>query len=308
MPKYRRLHSKIRDSRDVNDMPDDFMRLAWTWLPLALDSEGRSFDDAQWLRSTLFPKRRNVEVSQIAAALDWWGQRGMIVRYEANGERYFFAPSFKVYQSGTDREAPSVIPPPCKESSNSGVGRDSLTTYSRSDADAGTDAGTDASASADSRAESGAAPPAAPPGSEERAETSPTEPDANDLTIALTTGGELLLRKYGDYQSSRNRKNTLQRYSSVYQRDAYVKVFSKLGDELESLIAKGFAYDRAELAKMLSWLEGCVRENEKRATNVQNHRPATRQQSNQPAGQYGANRKPFDPTRPKLNPPGSGKN
>lgn len=36
MPQWRKLHTKSLDSLDINDMPDDFCRVLWLMLPLAL--------------------------------------------------------------------------------------------------------------------------------------------------------------------------------------------------------------------------------------------------------------------------------
>lgn len=117
MPLYRKLHVKTVDSIDINEMPDDFTRLMWTWLTLKLDSKGRGIDDSQWLRSVLFPLRRDVTSAMIEAAMSWYEQRGMIFRYTV-GVRYFFSiPSFFRYQGKTDREAPSVIPDPIESKS-----------------------------------------------------------------------------------------------------------------------------------------------------------------------------------------------
>ena len=112
MPQWRKLHAKFVDSEDVNDMPDDFTRLTWAVMPIALDSEGRAQDDATWLRSKLYPKRRDVSLEMVEGAICWFAERRMIVRYQANNRHYFYVPTFKLYQGKTDREAVSVIPEP----------------------------------------------------------------------------------------------------------------------------------------------------------------------------------------------------
>lgn len=114
MPQWRKLHLKIVDSHDFNDLPDDFCRLTWTLLPLALDSEGRAHDDAGWMRSKLYPMRRDVSLEMIEATLISYAERGMIFRYEVSGRHYLHVPTFNVYQGKTDREAASVIPEPVK--------------------------------------------------------------------------------------------------------------------------------------------------------------------------------------------------
>ena len=53
MPKYRQLHTKIIDSFDFNEMPDDFTRVTWMLLTLGLDSEGRGIDNMAWVKSKI---------------------------------------------------------------------------------------------------------------------------------------------------------------------------------------------------------------------------------------------------------------
>jgi len=123
MPHYRKLHTKILESLDVNDMPDDFTRLFWLLLPLALCREGRGIDNPRWLAAKLFPLRTDVTPEQITTAFDWLCDRGMIVRYSdstaAHGEPleprpYFYLPNWRKYQGNTERESPSDYPePPC---------------------------------------------------------------------------------------------------------------------------------------------------------------------------------------------------
>lgn len=112
MPKYRQLHTKIVDSYDFNDMPDDFTRVFWILLTVTVDSEGRALDNSSWLRSRMFPLRENMDTKPIDKAMDWLSHRRMIIRYSSNGRNYFYIPTFKSYQSGTEKEAKSVLPEP----------------------------------------------------------------------------------------------------------------------------------------------------------------------------------------------------
>lgn len=133
MPKYRKLWTKITQSWDVNDMPDDFTRLLWVLLPLALDREGRGVWNMGWIKGRTMPFRDDVSCDRILVAMEWYVQRGMVVVYEVGERRYFYVPTFKDYQTGTDRESPSILPdPPCF---NSRVTHDLLTSNSRVDAD-----------------------------------------------------------------------------------------------------------------------------------------------------------------------------
>jgi len=129
MPQWRKLHVKTIDSVDINAMPDDFTRLLWLLLPLVLDSKGRAIDNSAWLRSKVFPMREDVTTEQVEQAVTWYAARGMVVRYEVDGRRYFHVPTFEKYQGKTDREAASVIPDPVKQTPRKP--RVSVTTNSR---------------------------------------------------------------------------------------------------------------------------------------------------------------------------------
>lgn len=121
MPKYRQLHTKILNSADFSDMPDDFTRLVWVLLPLILDCEGRGYDNKSWLKSNLFPFREDFDLCQIERAMAWFAEHEMIRRYSVAGRGYFYIPTWHNYQSGTDKEARSSIPTPDLLQSNSGA-------------------------------------------------------------------------------------------------------------------------------------------------------------------------------------------
>ena len=110
MPTFRKLHTKIIDSFDFAEMPDDFTRVFWLLLIVAADSEGRMIGNYAWLRSRMYPLRSDVKDEQIEATLAWLVDRGMIVRYTVEGRGYFYVVKFKSYQTGTEREAKSVLP------------------------------------------------------------------------------------------------------------------------------------------------------------------------------------------------------
>ena len=131
MAQYRALHTKITQSFDFNEMPDDFTRLMWALMPLALDSEGRGIFNSSWIRSRLFPLREDVTAKQIMAAMDWIVDRGMLVKYEVDGRQYFYSPTFKSYQRGLEKETKSVLPAPELVESNSVPTPDLLQSNSR---------------------------------------------------------------------------------------------------------------------------------------------------------------------------------
>ena len=115
MAQYRAIHTKITQSFDFNEMPDDFTRLMWVLMPLGLDREGRGINNTSWLRSKLFPLREDVTANKISQAFDWMVDRRMVVLYEVDGRQYFWVPTFLNYQR-VDREAASSLPAPSEES------------------------------------------------------------------------------------------------------------------------------------------------------------------------------------------------
>jgi hypothetical protein len=133
MPKYRQLHVKILDSQDVNDMPNDLTRLTWVLLPLIMDQKGRAPDNASWIRSKLFPFRKDVKDHQIEKALAWFAQPGrdMILRYTVQGRNFIQIVNWKTYQTGTEREANSSIPDPEQVESRSGVDQELVVVKAR---------------------------------------------------------------------------------------------------------------------------------------------------------------------------------
>ena len=112
MPKYRQLHYKIIDSFDFNEMPNDFTRIVWVLLTLVLDSEGRGIDNMAWVKSKMFPMRNDVDIAQLIEVFEWFANRKMVIRYEINCRKYFYIPTFKTYQKGTEKEAASLLPCP----------------------------------------------------------------------------------------------------------------------------------------------------------------------------------------------------
>jgi hypothetical protein len=112
MPKYRQLHTKVIDSFDFNEMPDDFTRVVWLLLPLILDREGRGIANTAWVKSKMFPLRDEISNEMIGASMAWMIERKMIISYEVNGHVYFYVPNFKKYQVHTEREAASLLPAP----------------------------------------------------------------------------------------------------------------------------------------------------------------------------------------------------
>ena len=186
-PTYRKLHARILESQDIADMPDDFCRLVWTWLPLILTSDGTTIYDARYLRSRLFPLRDDVTSEQVADVFAWLEERGMILPYEDKGRRYLLVPTFARYQGDTSREADSTFPKPPTDLANARVNcvqssrnahadcvqsscnaRADVAQTACSDTDAEADAHTDAGTDADTAAKT-------PPTSSQRRKATPID-------------------------------------------------------------------------------------------------------------------------------------
>jgi hypothetical protein len=112
MPQWRKLHCKIVESVDLDEMPDDLTRLLWVLLPTQLCSQGRGQDNPAWIRSRVFPLRTDVTIEMIDDAMGCFAQLGMILRYQVAGRRYFQLVNWLKYQGNTSRESESDYPPP----------------------------------------------------------------------------------------------------------------------------------------------------------------------------------------------------
>ena len=127
MPKYRQLHTRIIDSFDFAEMPNDFIRVFWMLLIVFADSEGRMIDNPAWIRARMFPLRPDVEAKSIEDAVTWLTDRGLITQYVSDNRKYFYVNKFKAYQTGTEKEAKSVLPcPPDLLTTNFGVGQEKV--------------------------------------------------------------------------------------------------------------------------------------------------------------------------------------
>jgi len=117
MPKFRSVYTKIVQSFDFNEMPDDFTRLMWVLLPLGLDREGRGIFKASWIKSKIFPIRDDVSDKKIMSSMDFFVERGMVEVYEVDARVYFYVVKFKEYQRGFEKESPSDLPDPLQSNS-----------------------------------------------------------------------------------------------------------------------------------------------------------------------------------------------
>jgi hypothetical protein len=114
MAKGRIIISAITMDKRINDLSDDTSRLAFTWLITFADREGRTHGDPALVRSLLFPRRSDVTVKRMEQYIEEWASLGLIIWYEAAGDRWIYFPAFSRHQAGFDQrhEAPSTIPAP----------------------------------------------------------------------------------------------------------------------------------------------------------------------------------------------------
>jgi len=112
MPQYRKLHTKVIDSFDFNDLHDDFTRLTWLMLPLVSCREGRVIGDPRWLKSKLFPMRADVSPDRVDQAMGYICDLGMASIYQVDGRNYYQITKWKEHQGSTTKEAKSNYPPP----------------------------------------------------------------------------------------------------------------------------------------------------------------------------------------------------
>jgi hypothetical protein len=144
MPQWRKLHTKIVESLDFHEMPDDFVRLVWLLLPLGVDREGRALDNASLVKSHIMPLRDDVALDDIERALSWFAEHGMIKRYQVNGRAYFLIPTFRRYQGNTTKEAASQYPAPIDlVQSESRASQDLVQSESSTDVDVDVDVDVD---------------------------------------------------------------------------------------------------------------------------------------------------------------------
>ena len=114
MATWRKLHNKIVHSLDFHGLPDDFTRLVWALLPLAMDSAGRCLDNTSLIKARIMPLREDVTGEQMRAALDAITAVGMTVGYRVNGIAYLYMPNWERYQGSASsrKEGEPEFPDP----------------------------------------------------------------------------------------------------------------------------------------------------------------------------------------------------
>lgn len=112
MARGRMINNCITRDKKINDLSDDTSRLAFTWLITFADRDGRVEGDPALVRSLLFPRRTDITIEQIETYIGEWAYSGLILWYEAEGDKWITFCRFEENQIGMrkDREPESNIP------------------------------------------------------------------------------------------------------------------------------------------------------------------------------------------------------
>jgi len=114
MARGRMISNAVCGDKKINSLSDDTCRLLFTWLVTFADREGRVRGDAAMVRSTVFPRRTDIQIEQVEAYLQELHDAGLIIRYECADDLYIWFPKFDKNQPNMrkEREPSSELPPP----------------------------------------------------------------------------------------------------------------------------------------------------------------------------------------------------
>jgi len=113
MAKGRLIHKVISVSKKLADLPNDSVRLLYTWIIPHLDSEGRMVADEYVIKGQVVPRIQTIMPEDIINYLQIMADSGLIELYEVNGERYLELCQFGEFQAiRKDREGASKLPSP----------------------------------------------------------------------------------------------------------------------------------------------------------------------------------------------------
>ena len=111
MAKGRMLQNRISKSLKMASLSNDTVRLLYTWMLSHLDVNGNFYADPVMVNNLIFT-RLGHSIETIASALDELAEKGLIIRYEINGERYLNYPDFQEKQPSLNpsKEGKTEIP------------------------------------------------------------------------------------------------------------------------------------------------------------------------------------------------------
>jgi hypothetical protein len=89
----------------------------FTWMITFADKEGRLFGDPALIRGTIFPRNEKITIKKVESYLQEMAEVGLILWYEARGDKFVLFPGFSDSQIGLrkDKEPDSGYPPPPQE-------------------------------------------------------------------------------------------------------------------------------------------------------------------------------------------------
>jgi hypothetical protein len=108
------LNSSVSRSLKFHQLSDDTCRLLASWTIAHLDKYGVFCGDAVMVKSYIFPRRDDISVEQVESYLQEMERLGLIVLFEAKGDRWQHWPGFAHNQVGLrpERESTSYPLPP----------------------------------------------------------------------------------------------------------------------------------------------------------------------------------------------------
>lgn len=113
MSRGRFISKEICFDKKVNELSSSDSMLAFTWLIPHLDMNGCTYGEAAVVRSMVFPRRSDITIEMMESYIQEWSEKGLVVLYEYDGERFIWFPNFEKHQIGIDkRRETSSIPPP----------------------------------------------------------------------------------------------------------------------------------------------------------------------------------------------------
>ena len=113
MARGRMINKEICADKKIHALSCDTSRLAFTWLVVFADREGRVRGDPALVRSMVFPRRDDVTIAEIEGYIQEWADCGLVVWYEANDDLWIWFQGFEKNQLGLrkEKEPASIIPP-----------------------------------------------------------------------------------------------------------------------------------------------------------------------------------------------------
>lgn len=123
MARIRTIKPSFFESEDVAVLPLR-ARLLWIGLWTHCDDAGRTKDNARLVKARVWPLDPDVGLKDIEEDLEVLAEKGRIVRYEVDGQRYLQVTNWREHQK-IQKPSPSKIPPPDSGSGTGGLPDDS---------------------------------------------------------------------------------------------------------------------------------------------------------------------------------------